>query len=313
LIYRDGFKIHEYPLSITDTGKVLIIADTLNEKGWYRYYCTIKDASASKLESGKSFDILAYGGPVLTNHSEAFDDAVLPKYHIGGIFKSNAVFAHSKPFSLDESPDGLYSRNEKDTFMIFPIKTVNNSTYALSFWHAAIVDVEDSAIVEYSSDWGKQWNQLSTYNRNNYSPWNDGDQNEADWKPETILFKAESDTALLRFRFKSNGSIQDAGWSIDDILCSSSTDIKKQDEKQSDFIIYPNPAKESIIISTMSNTIIDTIICYDVLGNEVKKIHVNNNTQDIISMDISSLANGVYSIIIQNGSKQTLKQLVISR
>jgi hypothetical protein len=63
----------------------------------------------------------------------------------------------------------------------------------------------------------------------------------------------------------------------------------------------------------MSNTIIDTIICYDVLGNEVKKINVNNNTQDIISMDISSLANGVYSLIIQNGSKQTLKQLVISR
>lgn len=106
-------KIKEFALSITDTGKVLKIVDSLNEKGWYRYYSTIKDGSASKLESAKSFDILAYGGPVLSNHSETFDETVLPKYHIGGTFKSNSVFAHSKPFSLDESPDGLYSRNEK--------------------------------------------------------------------------------------------------------------------------------------------------------------------------------------------------------
>ena len=314
LIYRDGLKIKEFPLSILDTGKVLTIVDSLNEKGWYRYYCTIKDASASKLESAKSFDILAYGGTVLSNHSETFDETVLPKYHIGGTFKSNAVFAHSKPFSLDESPDGLYSRNEKDTFMIFPIRTMNKSTYALSFWHAAIVDIEDSAIVEYSSDWGKQWNQLSTYNRNNYTPWNDGEQNDADWKPETLLFNAESDTALIRFRFKSNGSIQDAGWSIDDILFSSSTDIKRQDDKQSDFIMYPNPAKESIIISNIFNTYIDKVICYDILGKEVQQINVNNRMQDMIIMDISSLSNGVYSLaIIQKGSMLSVKQLVISR
>ena len=146
-------------------------------------------------------------------------------------------------------------------------------------------------IVEYSSDWGKQWNQLSTYNRNSYTPWNDGEQNEADWKPETLLFKAESDTALIRFRFKSNGSIQDAGWSIDDILFSSSTDIKRQDDKQSDFIIYPNPAKESIILSNIFNTYIDKVICYDFLGKEVHRINVNNRMQDMIIMDISSLSN----------------------
>jgi hypothetical protein len=184
----------------------------------------------------------------------------------------------------------------------------------LSFWHAAIVDIEDSAIVEYSSDWGKQWNQLSTYNRNNYTPWNDGEQNDADWKPETLLFNAESDTALIRFRFKSNGSIQDAGWSIDDILFSSSTDIKRQDDKQSDFIMYPNPAKESIIISNIFNTYIDKVICYDFLGKEVQQINVNNRMQDMIIMDISSLSNGVYSLaIIQKGSMLSVKQLVISR
>jgi hypothetical protein len=78
--------------------------------------------------------------------------------------------------------------------------------------------------------------------------------------------------------------------------------------------MYPNPAKESIIISNIFNTYIDKVICYDILGKEVQQINVNNRMQDMIIMDISSLSNGVYSVaIIQNGSMLSVKQLVISR
>jgi hypothetical protein len=80
---------------------------------------------------------------------------------------------------------------------------------------------------------------------------------------------------------------------------------KINENELSDWIIYPNPVTDKILIRNTSQ-IFNTIIIIDIWGKEVEKItHINKNEIDI---DMSNLINGIYFITIDSTTVKIVKQ-----
>jgi hypothetical protein len=73
---------------------------------------------------------------------------------------------------------------------------------------------------------------------------------------------------------------------------------------ESDFIVYPNPAKNTLFIKSSLNKKIDSIIITDAMG----KLVGNGNGTD--SVDVSNLQTGVYTIKIVSGEYQSLNKFI---
>ena len=78
-----------------------------------------------------------------------------------------------------------------------------------------------------------------------------------------------------------------------------------------DFILYPNPAKETVtILLPNSSELIDEIIIYDMLGKAVKTISTINNQQ--MTTSVSELAKGIYILEMETTNHLKIsKKLVI--
>ncbi len=77
--------------------------------------------------------------------------------------------------------------------------------------------------------------------------------------------------------------------------CMTATEIEDAGENDRGVQIYPNPARDHIVISTADNTQIRTITIYDSSGKKVMKV---SNTSEI---DISGLKTGMYLCEIDFG------------
>lgn len=247
-LYRDGVQAVEQEISVADTGRVVVVGDTPPERGWWRYSCEVVDAAGNV--SGRTPEQWAYFGPVESGFTTGFDEA-FPRWRVGGGFVATSAFARSAPNSLTESPGGQYGPQQRDTILFFPMLLNTESVRRLSFWHVALVDPADSALVETSWDGGRRWQRVATYNKSLYPEWGDGQLDAADWKRETVTLAkpdgAASDTVLVRLRFASNPFRHDDGWYVDDIAVGTEVSAQEQ-EAAKQLLLWPNPASSSAVL-----------------------------------------------------------------
>ncbi|GAB1431085.1 hypothetical protein MASR2M18_19190 [Ignavibacteria bacterium] len=301
IIYRDGAKISESPITVDDTGKTIVVTDTPPERGWYRYAISVSDAATPSNESAITPRLLLYTGPANSVFRENFDGAP-SRYLTSASWAVTSSFGHSGNSSLTNSFEKAYSNNERDTFVIFPVLT--SSPRELRFFHAAIIHQSDSGFAEYSSDYGKSWKRFAAFNNSMFAPWADGTLNGADWREEKFTLPATADTALLRFRFAANFRNTDVGWFIDDITIDAPTSAEMR-EKQEQITLYPNPAQSYIVMRLPFNSAVDIIIT-DAIGERIElppdAIRQNGSH---ITFDVSTLSNGVYTLqsILPDGSR----------
>ena len=79
----------------------------------------------------------------------------------------------------------------------------------------------------------------------------------------------------------------------------------------SNIAIYPNPAKETVYIKNKSNTNIDKITIYNVLGKQVfQTILKTINKQNVI--DVSNYVKGIYLIKLESEFGSTTKKLLVN-
>ncbi|HET7119498.1 MAG TPA: T9SS type A sorting domain-containing protein [Hanamia sp.] len=93
------------------------------------------------------------------------------------------------------------------------------------------------------------------------------------------------------------------------------------------YTITPNPAQNNITISLL-NTInnktsekqtgyqvsgIKSLQIYDVSGHLIKQLQTNSNETQQVKMDVSSLTNGTYSIVISDGKIIETHEIIIQR
>jgi hypothetical protein len=75
------------------------------------------------------------------------------------------------------------------------------------------------------------------------------------------------------------------------------------------FAIYPNPAKESIAISSSNSQTNISVIIYSISGKKIKEVPSFKANQ---SMNVSTLASGMYILTIENSEKVlTTQKLVV--
>lgn len=302
-IFRDGILLLTEPISINDTGKILILKDS-PKRGYYKYNAVLTDLSDN--ESKSSDTILVYVGDG-SPYKENFD-LITPKFLIPKGWGTTQSISLSAPNSFTDSPTGKYSPNTNNAMQVYPVE-ITDVGIELQFSHISIVDKGDSAIVEMSLDKGKTFNKIASYNLNSYQEWKDSSANNSDWKREFFTLKIPptlppgKSYAIVRFRLKTSALNELDGWYIDDIEFGKTANINSNltDEK---FIttVSPNPFKNTTMITYfLQNESKTSFYLYDNLGREVLSKPLINGIKgyNFITLSSENLSNGIYYYLVK--------------
>ena len=115
-------------------------------------------------------------------------------------------------------------------------------------------------------------------------------------------------------RFNAAGDTRASAWNnITEIEFFGTSTLSIDDNQKHKLTLYPNPAKQSILIENTYNTII-SIQIYSIQGKKVLEKAFPKPVAKV-KMDVSSLTDGVYmvTLIDDNGSQTSKKLLVLNQ
>ncbi len=113
--------------------------------------------------------------------------------------------------------------------------------------------------------------------------------------PENLIIRVPAESIEL---YKST-----APWSEYDIRAIGSESIE---EEIVSFGIFPNPVKDNLVIE--AETEIEDVVIYDVYGRQHDNI--TTRQQGMLSVDVSSLSNGVYFVKVKTENEEMVKRFV---
>ncbi len=312
-VYRNRTFIKKVEVQPGDAGKTIDIIDDAPEKGYFRYVLIAEDEYGNR--GIPSPEYIVYSDEIRLPDSkiETFDSQ-LPKYFVGGKWANYNKNYFSSPNCFANSPSGKYPTFQKDTFMIFPVKT-DNKEYYLQFYHAAFVDPNDTAVVEYSIDYGKTWsnvfvNNTAAYDKSMNTLWNDGSLENADFYLQRLQLPITDKNIFLRFRFGANNFKNDLGWFVDNIEIKEGTvgiiDDKTDNEA---FLVYPNPAQDYLRIHKLDSEINKSSISIsNSLGEIIFQIE---SDQEETLIDVANYPSGLYFIEIKSDQTYGIKKKLL--
>jgi len=274
------------------------------------------------LSSNRSF---AFGLPGNADIllSEGFESG-LGNWSTGGSQNSWGTIAPGllSGFAASESPDSEYA-NSMDSWLQTetPLDISSYHSAALTFWHSYDFEVDyDSAFVEVSSDGGSNWDVVSP----GYCRWNQ------DWLQEWISLNdyVGLSSVLLRFHARSDGSLGEQGWVIDNVRVVASADSATTVTDQKVpvpltfklFPPYPNPFNASVMIPyRIAQPGEISIMIINVLGQRVfhlRRSHAEAGQYKFLWQGTGDnglpLASGIYFVTFKAGSfRQTQKALLL--
>jgi hypothetical protein len=79
--------------------------------------------------------------------------------------------------------------------------------------------------------------------------------------------------------------------------------ITEEENHEQSFLVSPNPAHQTIVISMLNNSIIDDVYIYDQIGSLV---YSGKKSQ----IDISNLVSGIYFILIKSGDQYLYSKFI---
>ncbi len=194
-------------------------------------------------------------------------------------------------------------------------------------------DFWDYVIVEGSKDNGKTWLPLvNGYDSGDNATWKtnynkniDNDQVSTaagipDWyitRDINLLengnFKA-NDTILVQFRLFSDPFAHGWGWTIDNLRIQSPLSTSSAILSPGNIFIYPNPFNNRITITVQARNEIEelTVDIINLYGQTINTIK-NKNVIGQISLepDLSSLATGMYFVVVKENGKKVNTQKII--
>ncbi|MBP1673279.1 MAG: hypothetical protein H6Q25_1094 [Bacteroidetes bacterium] len=89
-----------------------------------------------------------------------------------------------------------------------------------------------------------------------------------------------------------------------DMHISLSTEVIENTEMENEIIVFPNPSHDKIDITGLKNSKIEIV---NAQGQIMNTLNTSNST---ITIDISKLSVGVYTIIIQSDNKKIVKKII---
>jgi hypothetical protein len=310
-IWRDSAYYKTIDVATGDTGKIIVFIDDVPAAGYYRYSVYVLDNSIPTGKSASSNEVIVYAGDAEPYYTENFDGNQLAKYLVYGTWGLCPTFYLSPDNSLTDSPSGNYQALENYSIQLFPVKLDNVHATKLSFWHAAIVAKGDSAIVEYRLGESGQWLSLAFYNKTLFEPWNNEALASDDWKYEEFIFEHLSDTLFVRFRLKTNVTVQNDGWFIDNVKFDMVTPVQEEYSESADYMLFPIPASDYVTLyfNRLDNKINSKIILVNELGEKVKECSVETN-QGFYTMPLQNLNTGIYSLMLFSNDELLINKML---
>lgn len=185
----------------------------------------------------------------------------------------------------------------------------------------------DYVWIEQSVDGGNAWTKIlpktlsiNVYNDTSLKAWT-GISNGGAGNFIPMMHVADNiggrSKVKFRFVFKSNGTVQDDGFAIDNFRINPPywvTNIETNNFKHVDFNLHPNPSNQNITISFNSiEKERHTLIIQNIKGQQVlnESIPIQNGLASKV-IDVSQFKSGIYFVKVVNGSSIVTKKLVVN-
>jgi len=221
---------------------------------------------------------------------------------------------------------GNYANNKKSYIVSQCYDLTNTSNPQISF--AMKFDLEqdwDIVYVEYTTDFGLSWSVLGQMGANWYNSdrtpqtagndcnncvgaqWTGTDFNLNTYSYPLTSLVGQSNV-IFRIVFHSDQALNQLGVNIDDFVINGV--LSNESFNQSSISIYPNPSKGIYNVS-FSDQIPTSIEVFDLTGKIIvtkDPIYTTNNNE--VSLDLSTVAQGIYFVKILVDDKQVVKRII---
>ena len=270
-------------------------------------------------------------------------------YCTGGLWqqgtpaKPNLNSAHTGNTAWTTNLTANYANKDSSGLFSSLFRVQAGHCYKLSFWQQFRMEYgSDGGALDYSTDYGVTWNRIDlTGTPNiqlfgaspNYTYVSELDPNDPslkgftgyrnNWFQSEKTFRPDVDAqVVVRWRFASDFSATDEGWSIDDVcfedlgLCSP---VGIDEFAINDFGLsqnYPNPAGQNTTFEYMIPTQGQVrIVMSDMIGQIVSVIADENKAagKHTVVLNTASLAPGLYTYTLVYDGKQITKRMIITR
>jgi hypothetical protein len=81
-------------------------------------------------------------------------------------------------------------------------------------------------------------------------------------------------------------------------------------DSENGFVVYPNPASQSLHVKTVASYLGSSVHVYDVAGQEVLQTILSENDQ-VISLE--NIAKGMYTLVLDNGSEKKMTRFAVTK
>lgn len=170
---------------------------------------------------------------------------------------------------------------------------------SMSFWYHMYGNNMGTLSVQASIDNGTTWSgNLWTLSGNQNNSWKQATINLNAYVGKTVKlrFKGttgsswQSDMAIDDFRVTANTNNSDQTTTIDDL----------QNGEQKGATLFPNPAREKLMIETTGLEETATINVYDIVGHQIRNVEAVPSGNGMYEMKVSGLATGTYILQVKS-------------
>ncbi|MCM3781741.1 S8 family serine peptidase [Neobacillus mesonae] len=268
-VYRSTVSDSGYELIGTTTERAYVDSITIEGDATYYYVVKAKDYSGNESEASNEITVeVAVPETIFSDSFDGEDDNGWTHTGTNDIWE-RGVPAAPGPTSAVSPPNvwgtdlnGTYLANSNFSLVSPVIDLTSNSTAALTFNHWYEIERNyDDAYVEITTDGGATWTEIGYY-----SHATEGMQ----WSPVFIdLTSYVGNEIQVRFRLTTDGSVQKAGWYLDDFRVlavqapeSTPSDTKIESNKEkviekapvlSDYTVGSKNAPQSDSVAKDSN------------------------------------------------------------
>lgn len=235
-----------------------------------------------------------------------------------------SAFPYTAPYSIADSPSGLYTNNANTSFTTTePINLTNASVAILNFYARWRIEAGyDYVQLKVSSNNGQSWTPLKgKYTRTGSSyqapgqPVYDGIQGT--WvREEMDLSPWSGQEIMLRFNLRSDANTNADGFFFDDMTITiidvtTQTGTIETEEAFSLSAPRPNPVSTQCNISfKLPDTGPGKVVLTDSRGLLIREISLNQKSGEIV-INTSSLPQGVYFYTLISGQRKLITQKLI--
>ena len=186
----------------------------------------------------------------------------------------------------------------------------------------------DIVYVEYSTNFGANWQVLGFNDMANWTNWYTSDRTQltngndcfncpgAQWTGTNTtltnysypLNALNNETHIIfRIVFHSDQAVNELGVNIDDFVVNGTLSTKHfiNDE----ILVYPNPS-QGIYTLSLRNVEPVSITIYDVSGKTISTIHQIKTIDNKATLDLSKVSKGIYFLVIQTQEGIVSKRIV---